>query len=312
MASRIATPVVVSSDERRHEPMLDGAVFPVGAIPVSGDKSNLLQATDDGLFIAGDGIISKTAGNALSEGADGGLMLDATALVSPGDKVLTIAGNLITGRLDLRYDASTARLSLLGVNNAVVATVQLPVSAGIFTAAEVLEDYTPDGGVTGTYIHFQFETTDGKTKDLYINVSDLVDTYNAGDGVAIENNIIAVRVSPGGVLGYDSDGSLLVAVDALVSADAGNSISVGSDGKLFSGAAPGVTADALGPGLKLEDGKVTLDLADNMVVDADGKVSVNTEALSETLAVGVSSDAGNILMEGSDGRAFLPNDLGSL
>lgn len=306
--SKTSVPVVLSADGRRHEPMQGGAVFPVSAIPLSSDKGNLLEAGDDGLLLSGSDIVSATSGNPLKQGADGGILLDVADIIVSGDKVLRKDGAAVGTALDLRYDTATARLTLLGVNNVVVATAQLPVAAGIFTAAEVLTDYTPpSGGAEGTYIHFQFETTDGNIKDLYINVSDLVDTYTNGDGIDIASNVISVKVAQGGPLDFGPGGTLRVVMDRFISADAGNGLKAGADGRLYAA----VTADMLGPGLKLENGKIVPDLADGLTLK-NGKITIDAAALSEMIAVGVSADADNILMVGNDGKPFLPGDQGSL
>lgn len=125
------------------------------------------------------------------------LMVDsevvAASLVSEKDKVLLIKDGEIVSELRLAYDATSRTISLLGKNDVPLgdATITLPEIPGIPTAAEFVDD--PLGYPAGRYLYLQFRLADGTPKDLYLNVSPLVDVFTGGDGIVVNGNVINVN-----------------------------------------------------------------------------------------------------------------------
>lgn len=306
--SKPVTPVVLSDDGSRHEPMAEGGVFAASALPLSDNRQNLLERDSSGLLLTGDMLVSALDNNALVDNVDGKLYIRPARMLDPQDTVLSVVDNLLRARLSMSFDPATSRLALLGRDDAVVSELALPVAPGLPTVVEILQDIVPplpEGFLEnpyprGTYLHMRFRLADGKTTDIYINVSKLVDIYTGGLGIAIEDNAVSVRVLDDGVLGFSKDGSLRLFKRELISADADNALRIGSDNRLYAEGG-GITADKVGLGL---------------TVDSDGVVSIDVDALAEALAdkikSGISSDSGNILSLGSDGKPYLPADLGTL
>lgn len=65
----------------------------------------------------------------------------------------------------------------------------------------ILEDVSlvvvgEDGEVTpaGTYLKFTFNTASGK-KPIYVNVTDLIDTYTGSEYIAVENGIVSLKAT---------------------------------------------------------------------------------------------------------------------
>lgn len=117
----------------------------------------------------------------------------AELLVSDKDNVLTVTKDgEVTAEIRLIYDATTRTVSLVGKNDAPLgqATITLPEIPGIPTAADFVDD--PIGYPSGRYLFLQFRLTDGTTKDLYLNVSPLVDVFTGGDGIIVNGNVINV------------------------------------------------------------------------------------------------------------------------
>lgn len=164
--SSTVTPVVVSTDGQRHEPMADGAVFAASAIPLSSDRQNAL--TTDAT----------------------GVLLRPSDLLSQADRVLTVIDGRLRAIASLSLDTATNQLNLLGVDNAVIASVRLPVVPGLPVVAEVLVNFAPPGKPSGTYMHLQFQMADGQLKDVYYDVAALVDTYTlavSGDNLTLRD-----------------------------------------------------------------------------------------------------------------------------
>lgn len=100
----------------------------------------------------------------------------------------------------------------------------------------------PEGQPTGKYLAVSYLDATGAPAVYYIDASLVVDLYTAGTGIVITGNEISLdpdavigagAIEAGGGLVATDDGKLKVDPSAIVSADAGNLLGVGSDGKLF-------------------------------------------------------------------------------
>lgn len=128
----------------------------------------------------------------------------------------------------------------------------------------------PEGQPAGKYLKFNYTNDQGEAAFYLVDLTDLVDTYTAGNGIVIVGNQIRVNpktlppviIKPNGGLQGDAQGLLSVKLEDIV--DTG-------DGSL----------------LEIVDGKITLKSV-------------------------VSTDADNIIKSGSDNKAFMPGDLGTL
>lgn len=190
----------------------------------------------------------------------------------------------------------------------VVSSVPVPGNPGLPTVVEILDDFTPPGLPKSTYLHLRFVLADGEEKDVYYDVSHLVDVYTGGPGIAVNGNAISVRLSTDTrALMFDKAGGLIVNADALVSPAKGNGIRM-VDGLLFAE-------------VSLSPGKLTapLYLDDNgniaIKIDPDGPLIVTKSGLSVDISKithGVSADEDNILALGSDNLPYFPGDQGKL
>lgn len=313
-------PIALSTDGLKHEPAQEGSQLSPSAIPVSAGKENILAVKEDGLSVMPKSVVSAQDGNALVTNVDGKLLVQAAKLVGERERVLSVGDNKLTTTISLALDAATNELLLNGVDGALVAKVKLPVVPGLPTVAEVLEDFTPpppEGAIEpdrseGTYLHLRFKLSDGETRDVYLNVTDLVDVYTAGDGIDITDNVVSLKEVQGGGIEMTPDG-IIIKIDDLVSTAPNNAVTVDASGKLF--ASSGFEAADLGDGLIVgPDGKLRIDLtalidpASPLIVTPAGKLSIDPAKIT----CGVSADEGNILANGSDGKPFFPGDLGNI
>lgn len=187
-------------------------------------------------------LVSTHTPNALTQhDSDNLLWVNAVKLVYGGDKVLSVAGNYVRSNLSLEMDPVANELLLKGKNDQVVSRVSLPEHPGLPLDAEILHDFQPPAPTNptsptyprGTYMHLIFEKPDGSTSDLYINVSDLVDVYTGAEPIVVSaDNKISLRVAETGGLAVAADG-LYVNLPRLISAEEGNALATGVDGKLF-------------------------------------------------------------------------------
>lgn len=313
-------PIALSADGLKHEPAAEGSQIHPTAIPVSAVTGNALTVKEDGLAVSPVDMVSAQEGNALVENVDGKLVVKAANLVGDNEKLLSAVDNKLVTTLSLEVNQSDNTLAVIGKDGATVAKVDLPGVPGILLVGEVLEDYTPpapEGAEepdrpTGTYIHLRFRLDNGATEDYYINADDLVDEYTGGNGINIQDNVVSVVGVLGGGVKVTPNG-VMVEAGEIVSSATGNAITTDSSGKLFASA--GLSAADLGEGLIIgPDGKLRIDLealidpTSPLVVTPAGKLSIDPAKV----VAGVSSDEGNILTNGSDGKAYFPGDLGNI
>lgn len=194
--SSFVRPLILSDDGKKHLPMPQGKLLEPDILPVSRDKANLLTNVADGLKLAAEDILSQT------------------------EKILAVTDGKLKSMLSVRMNSATNVLELLGTNNVVIGSVKLPVVPGLPTVAEIKKNFKPstleNGELPlGTYMHLQFQMSDGSLKDIYYNVSDLVDVYVGGNGIAVTGNVIALKPEAGKGLEATANGAAVRTTDLL-------------------------------------------------------------------------------------------------
>lgn len=296
------TPVTLSDDGKRYEVMPEGRKLEPSVMPVSDVGDNLLKQRQDGLAVRAAHLVSKVEPNSLELQADNRLFVNAKKLVADEEKVLFAADNKLSTILKLSFNEDTGELVLRGINEVPVTATVIPTAPGLPVLAEILENYTPpaddigNNRPTGTYMHLRFKLQGGAFKDIYYDVTKLVDVYRGGNGITIENNTVSVKLSVATkALDFDGEGGLLVRAENLISKTGGNGISA-VDGGLFAQALPGV-----GAGLVLENGQLMVKLADvphpALVMSKDGGLVLKLNPL-------ISPNEGNKLVV-LDGQLYV-------
>lgn len=142
--------------------------------------------------------------------------------VATGDKVLGLNGTLLSSTLNLKYDSNTKKIQLLGIKNAVIAEVDA-------------SDFIKDGMVNtvsfdpeSKALTITFNTDSGK-ETITVDLSSLVDTYTAGNGIAIDKNAVSIKVDPTSekFLSVDTAGVKISGVQSAI--DAAKDAVVGED-----------------------------------------------------------------------------------
>ena len=106
--------------------------------------------------------------------------------VATGDKVLGLSEKKLSSTLNLKYDSTAKKIQLLGINDAKIAEIDATdfIKDGMVDNVE----FDPETKI----LTITFNTVSGK-EAIPVDLSSLVDTYTAGDGIAIDNNVISVK-----------------------------------------------------------------------------------------------------------------------
>lgn len=174
------------------------------SVKIKADNNALALDATDGLYVD-DSVLTKYAGTeAISiTGTEPSMTVALT--IDSSDQVLTQSASGLLANLNLTW-SSTDGLKLIGKNSTEIASIP----ATDFIKDGMLESVTmevnPSGQSEGTYLHFVFNT-DASKSDIYLNVTDLIDIYTAGNGITVASNVISVKVKEGDpVLEVTADG----------------------------------------------------------------------------------------------------------
>lgn len=176
----------------------DGKVASVTAA----DKSITISGTATDPKVAAT--ISTTAGNTLTLDANGLYVPTPPAAtvvgVKTGEKVLSLDSDKNLGTtLSLNYKNTETekKIQLLGIDNALIGEIDATafIKDGMLDSAELkvatVED--PVGTHTsGTFLVLTFNT-DSSKEEIDIDVTSLIDTYTAGNGITITDHTVSVK-----------------------------------------------------------------------------------------------------------------------
>ena len=91
--------------------------------------------------------------------------------------------------------------------------------------------FTPQVGLkAGTYLHFIWALSDNRVVDTYVDVTELIDVYTAGQGITINGHTFSAKLGTG--IKFDESGNIVVDFTNTVSTDTNNALKEGADGKL--------------------------------------------------------------------------------
>lgn len=227
-----------------------------GLVIGASDTSHDL-ASDFTVGINFSDVVSAKTGNALElangSGEDGKLYVapqDVDNLIAANDELLwkDANGKIATG-LELAYNTTTGKFDITNHAGTIIATVTVPSSVSMLQSAELVVD--PVGQPAGTYLHFVFKLADGTTSDLYVDVTSLIDVYTAGAGIDLTSGKFSADLTANGGLKFSANGdagTIEADFPNLISAKADNAIVVangaGEDGKLYVPRGVVVSADA--------------------------------------------------------------------
>lgn len=160
--------------------------------------------------------------------------------------------------------------------------------------------FTPQVGLkTGTYLHFIWALSDNSVVDTYVDVTELIDVYTAGQGINIAGHTISAKLGTG--IKFDESGNIVVDFTNTVSTDTNNALKEGADGKLsvkvVSANAGNVIKTGTDQGALLTENDLKTpveSIVNDMVGNAEG--SLGCSMISATVGNQIQCDNGKLLV----------------
>ena len=160
--------------------------------------------------------------------------------------------------------------------------------------------FTPQVGLkAGTYLHFIWALSDNSVVDTYVDVTELIDVYTAGQGITINGHTISAKLGTG--IKFDESGNIVVDFTNTVSTDTNNALKEGADGKLsvkvVSANAGNVIKTGTDQGALLTENDLKTpveNIVNDMVGNAEG--SLGCSMISATVGNQIQCDNGKLLV----------------
>ena len=160
--------------------------------------------------------------------------------------------------------------------------------------------FTPQVGLkTGTYLHFIWALSDNSVVDTYVDVTELIDVYTAGQGINIDGHTISAKLGTG--IKFDESGNIVVDFTNTVSTDTNNALKEGADGKLsvkvVSANAGNVIKTGTDQGALLTENDLKTpveNIVNDMVGNAEG--SLGCSMISATVGNQIQCDNGKLMV----------------
>ncbi len=160
--------------------------------------------------------------------------------------------------------------------------------------------FTPQVGLkAGTYLHFIWALSDNSVVDTYVDVTELIDVYTAGQGINIDGHTISAKLGTG--IKFDESGNIVVDFTNMVSTDTNNALKEGADGKLsvkvVSANAGNVIKTGTDQGALLTENDLKTpveNIVNDMVGNAEG--SLGCSMISATVGNQIQCDNGKLVV----------------
>lgn len=160
--------------------------------------------------------------------------------------------------------------------------------------------FTPQVGLkAGTYLHFIWALSDNSVVDTYVDVTEFIDVYTAGQGININGHTISAKLGTG--IKFDESGNIVVDFTNTVSTDTNNALKEGADGKLsvkvVSANAGNVIKTGTDQGALLTENDLKTpveSIVNDMVGNAEG--SLGCSMISATVGNQIQCDNGKLLV----------------
>ena len=160
--------------------------------------------------------------------------------------------------------------------------------------------FTPQVGLkAGTYLHFIWALSDNSVVDTYVDVTELIDVYTAGQGINIAGHTISAKLGTG--IKFDESGNIVVDFTNTVSTDTNNALKEGADGKLsvkvVSANAGNVIKTGTDQGALLTENDLKTpveSIVNDMVGNAEG--SLGCSMISATVGNQIQCDNGKLMV----------------
>lgn len=123
--------------------------------------------------------------------------------VASTDKILTLAGSVLSAAVSMTYNSGTGYLTLFGKNGETLSSVYMPGSTSALISVEVVEN--PDPEHQGTFFKYTYQTASGTTV-AYVQVPEGSEVI-AGNGITADTSggVTTVSVAPSAIGGIEAD-----------------------------------------------------------------------------------------------------------
>lgn len=124
--------------------------------------------------------------------------------IDPTDSLISVSESGIKSNLSFEYDATTAIIKVLGKDNTVLTTIDLPIEQ-ILKSSELQED---------NHLKLVFNTSNGD-QEVLVDLTKIGGTYKAGSGVEIKDGAISLKLKEAGTTDLvsvkaDANGNLYI------------------------------------------------------------------------------------------------------
>ena len=167
-------------------------------LSVNIDNSTIVRDGNSGkLSVASAALVQYVGQDAINVSGVNGSNKTISLKINDGDKVLTQSADGLLANINLTWDKA-AGLKLIGKGGTEIATIPATdfIKDGMLENVELAVlsggSSNPQGLPDGTYLHFTFNT-DGGSKQIYVNVTSLIDVYTAGDGLQVSDNKFSIK-----------------------------------------------------------------------------------------------------------------------
>ena len=146
------------------------------------------------------------------------------------ENVLSVVDGKLTSTLSLKYykgegeDAGKYEIQLVGRDKTVVGRIDAKdfVKDGMLNNVELKKN--PENKPEGTYLVFTWNNAEGVSDPMYVSVTDLIDVYESGDGLALDGKKFSVSLKTGEEFLEVTDAGLATKGIAIAIATAKNAV----------------------------------------------------------------------------------------
>lgn len=277
-----------------------------GAVASSGSTITITDGADGGinLEVVSSALTQYVGKNAIVVGEDVDGEKEISLKLNAADQVLTQDASGLLANINLTW-SSTDGLKLIGKEGTEIATIPATdfIKDGMLEDVELVQltggtGANPSGLTDGTYLYFTFNT-DGGSKEIYVNVTSLIDIYTGTNGVKVSGKEISAVKDPSSeaFLEITATGIKVSGIQAAIDSVEG----VAQDAIDKIEASVGLEEDG-----SLADPSGNYTAGSTTVMDAisklDTQVKVNTDAIATTNAHTVNGKAisTNPVLNGAD------------
>ena len=123
--------------------------------------------------------------------------------VKSGDKFLATANGELSSTISVKYDETNKKIQLIGIGNEVVSEID----ATAFIKDGMVNNVQYDAATSKVTITFN---TDAGKEPIEIDLSNLINTYTAGNGLSLNGSEFSVKFAENDMLSFNENNEIVV------------------------------------------------------------------------------------------------------